>query len=657
MMKSAETIRVALAILVLACTNIHADSLAGGDDILSGGDDLLPDKDTSLTDNQADMREFVYGSILYNFYCGRYYSSINGILTAKGQGYINNDDGDTALLLGDIYSRIDMPYYANAVFSRIINQNTLSSIKQQTWLNKGELYYRRGQLTEAEKILIVPRDALTNEQDVKRRVILSNIYMDEGHADKASSILDNIPLDTKYSAYAYYNAGVANLRQGRDNQGMNELEKVINMPVGGDEVNAIKDKASLAIAYQSLRHHQTEQAKADLLNIRIDGPFSNPALLAMGYVHFTEHQYKKALSFWLELLKHNPADPAVQEAMMLAPRAYEELHAFPQAVFGYRLAAQTFRAELTKLEQIDYQAHQPGWLKMLDVNAQDVSRDPFAAIDTSSAVNKPETAFLYRLFSQHSFNLMYQEYMQLGNLAHEMDRQKSAIDPLVQIADLHLQTMNAHRHEWTLVIQTLSQRNDKLQRDFRQLQKRMRGFSEQSSFTDNASYSDVSRLHVLHRLEQAIAPLPDTPENNVLRERLRRVRGVVLWEVAHNAPLAFEQSRMEMVEMTDQMHILNERVAGIQQLLSNSDAFASSHIRQRLKSVGSRMVLSRQSLDAARAEDSDRLIALTNKTLKTQREFLNHQLASALLAVARLEDASISKPTSHDSAHDASPQP
>ena len=657
MMKSAKTIRIALAILMLACTPLYADNLSGGDDILSGGDDLLPDKDTTLSDNQADMRQFVYGSILYDFYCGRYYSAINGILAAKGQGYINSNDGDTELLLGDIYSRIDMPYYANAVFSRIIDQNTLSSIKQQTWLSKGDLYYRRGQLAEAEKILIVPREALTNDQDVQRRVILSNIYMDEGRADKASTILDNIPLNTKYSAYAYYNAGVANLRQGRDPQGMNELEKVINMPVGDDEVNAIKDKASLAMAYQLLRKHQAEQAKANLLNIRIDGPFSNPALLAMGYVHFTEHQYKKALSFWLELLKHNPADPAVQEAMMLAPRAYEELHAIPQAVFGYRLAAQTYRAELTKLEHIDYQAQQPGWLETLDVNSQDVSRDPFATIDTSTAVNKPETAFLYRLFSQHTFNLTYQEYLQLGNLAYEMDRQKSAIAPLVQIADLHLQTMSAHRHEWAVLLQNLSQRNDKLQKEFRQLQQRMRGFSEQSSFTDNASYTDVSRLQVLHRLEQAIDPLPDTPDNELLRERLRRVRGVVLWEVAHNAPLAFEQSRMEMAEMADHMHILDERVAGIRQLLADSDAFAASHIGEKLQSVGSRMDLSRKSLDTARAADAQKLLTMTNRTLSAQREFLNHQLASALLAVARLQDASISQPSSPDAVHDASSKP
>ncbi len=148
---------------------------ARADQALGGGDDIIPDQDTSLVDNQADIRQFLYGSILFDYYSGRYYAAINGILSGKAQKHFNDQTGETELLLGNIYSRIDMPRYADAVYSRIIQQDTLSSIKQQTWLSKGELYMHRGQLDEAEKILSVPRDALTRDQDVERRVLLSNI--------------------------------------------------------------------------------------------------------------------------------------------------------------------------------------------------------------------------------------------------------------------------------------------------------------------------------------------------------------------------------------------------------------------------------------------------------------------------------------------------
>ncbi len=628
----------------LVLTSLFCPLLAHADQALGGGDDIIPDQDTSLVDNQTDIRQFLYGSVLFDYYSGRYYSAINGILTGKAQKYFTDKTGETELLLGNIYSRIDMPRYADQVYSRIIQQDTLSSIKQQTWLSKGELYLHRGQLDEAEKILAVPRDALTRDQDVHRRVLLANIYFDQGKYAQASQVLDKIPLDTRYSAYAYYNAGVNDLRAGQHAQGLSELNKVVQMPEGDDELNAIRDRASLAMAYEELHLKQPQAARQSLLNVRIDGPFSNPALLAMGYVHFAEGHYKKALSFWLELLKRNPADPSVLEAMMLAPRAYEELKAYPQALFGYELAAKTFRAELVRLETISYQSHQPGWLESLDVNARDVSRDPFANVDTVSSRPGPAAVFLYKLFSQPSFDLYYQDYLQLGQLSYEMDRQQQSIQALHQIADSHRATIAAHDHEWHALLQRLSQRNDQLQQQFVDIRQRVQGFSEQSSFTDSATYEDVNRLHRLQRLENSIALLPDTPQARVLRERLRRVRGVVLWDIAHHAPLAMEQARMDIDEMTGSMRVLQARIAGIKQLLADSDAFYKSATDQQLQQIGAHMGLSRQLIIEARKKDADKLLAMTDQALGKERTLLKDQLASALLASARLQDSAASAP-------------
>ncbi len=629
---------------------------ARADQALGGGDDIIPDQDTSLVDNQADIRQFLYGSILFDYYSGRYYAAINGILSGKAQKHFNDQTGETELLLGNIYSRIDMPRYADAVYSRIIQQDTLSSIKQQTWLSKGELYMHRGQLDEAEKILSVPRDALTRDQDVERRVLLSNIYFDKGQYAQASKILDRIPLDTHYSAYAFYNAGVDDLRAGQHVQGLRELEKVVQMAVGDEEVNAIKDRASLAIAYDELHEKHTQAARQALLNVRIDGPFSDPALLAMGYVHYAEGDYKKALSFWLELLKRNPADPSVLEAMMLAPRAYEELKAYPQALFGYEMAAKTFRAELVRLETISYQSHQPGWLESLDVNARDVSRDPFATVDTVSSHPGPAAVFLYKLFSQPSFDLRYQDYLQLGQLSHEMDRQQQTIQALGEIATIHRDRIAAHQHEWHLMLQRLSQRNDLLQQQYLDLQQRIQSFGEQSAFTDSATYADVSRLHRLQRLENSIAQLPDNEQARDLRERLRRVRGVVLWNIAHNAPLAIEQARIDIDEMRQSMRVLTARIAGIRQLLTDSDAFEKSRTQEQLLHIAAHMTRSRQLIIAARQHDAEQLLSMTDQALGKERTLLKDQLASALLASARLQDSAAST-TMTDTPSNAGQQP
>lgn len=628
-------VSLAVALATAAATTCADTTLAGGDDLVNAPD----------TSNDIDVRQYLYGDIIYNYYVGNYYKAINGILLAKSQGHIDDKTGETELLLGDIYTRINMPRYAEDVFSHIINRDTLTSTKQQTWLSKGELYYHQGQYEQALRILEVPRDTLTIEQDIKRRVDLSNIYMAEGNIEKAGAILKDIPLNSSsnVSAYAYYNAGVANLRGNHAAEGLVLLDAVMRLPVGDDEINALKDKAALAMGFHFLQHQLPDKARDVLLNIRIDGPFSNPALLALGYVHYSRGDYKKALAFWLELLKHNPADPAVLEAMMLAPRAYEELKAYPQAVFGYRLAAQTYRAQLKQLEQIAYDSQQDGWLERLDVNARDISRDPLSTVDTVSTGATHEAAFLYKLFAQHRFNEAYQEYLQLRNLDLEMDRQAQSAAALTQLAKLHQVSIETHVHGWRRQMDDFAKKNDVLQARYASLKERMHGYSDQASFTDSASYDDMARLKRLHRLEQGIESLPNTPYNATLRERLHRVKGVILWQIANNAPLAFEQTRLEMAEMDDEMHVLAARIDGMKHLLKESDDSLRSDVEKRLATAGGKLGISRDGLRAARAADAQKLQKMTVDSLTSERTLLNTQLAEALLAVARLQDAASSK--------------
>src|SRR5690606_4008983 len=106
-------------------------------------------------------------------------------------------------------------------------------------------------------------------------------------------------------------------------------------------------------------------ARESLLTIRMDGPFTNQAMLGLGYANFQRGEYKKALPLWMELLQRNTSDTTVQEALMLAPRAYEELHALPQALFGYRYAADTLREELKKVERTILRVRESDWLDSL----------------------------------------------------------------------------------------------------------------------------------------------------------------------------------------------------------------------------------------------------------------------------------------------------
>lgn len=599
--------------------------------------------DDSGVSVDADIRPFLFGQIIFDYYVGNYFSSMNGILSAKSKGYFDDSTDNTELLLGDLYTQLNMPQQAESVFSRIIKKDTLSTTKQQTWLREGRLHYNQGHYAKAESILGLPRDTLSPEVDTERRVLLSNIYMARNDFAKARDILQGLSLGNKFGAYAYYNMGVAHLRANRSPEGVKLLETLVQLPGDDPEILAIKDRAALALGVDFLQHQQPEKAREALLNIRIDGPFSNQALLALGYVHYSRTDYKKALSFWLELLRRNPADPAVLEAMMLAPRAYEELKAYPQAVYGYRLAAESYRKQLKLLEKIDLELQQDGWLEQLGANARNVSLDPMATVDTISTSATPEAAFLYKLFASHSFNETFKEYILLQRLDFQLAQQTQSAQAFSEQAASHQIKIRTNLPSWKASFSNMASTNTSLQNKYADIRKRMKVDDDMERFTDEASFEDANRLKRLNRLEKSVAALPNTPGNALLKERMARVKGIVLFSIANNAPLAREQMLLELSELDEQVKTLQSRINGVEQLLKDNEKRLADPLPTRLATSASNLARSQSSLLKVRDEHAQSLRKQASEVLAKERTLLNTQLAESLLAIARLQDAAATR--------------
>src|SRR3990167_1217791 len=121
--------------------------------------------------------------------------------------------------------------------------------------------------------------------------------------------------DDILGAYALYNAGVAFIRAGEINRGMVILRQVRDLPPGDDETNALKDRAAIAMGFTWLQKDNFDLARESLVTVRTDGPFTNQAMLGLGYANFQRNDFKRALPPWLELLQRNTSDTSVQEAL------------------------------------------------------------------------------------------------------------------------------------------------------------------------------------------------------------------------------------------------------------------------------------------------------------------------------------------------------
>ena len=83
---------------------------------------------------------------------------------------------------------------------------------------------------------------------------------------------------------------------------------------------------------------QYNRALVYLNRVRLDGPFSNRALLSAGWANMSGGRPNKAIVSWGVLAKRDATDRATQEAMLALPYAYGQMDLHSQAAAHYSLA-------------------------------------------------------------------------------------------------------------------------------------------------------------------------------------------------------------------------------------------------------------------------------------------------------------------------------
>src|SRR6266542_4833044 len=107
------------------------------------------------------------------------------------------------------------------------------------------------------------------------------------------------------------------------------------MPAADEAGLAIRDKANLVVGSMLFESGDFERARQSLDRVRLEGPFSNQALLRAGWAEDSAKLYDRALVPWNILANREPTDVAVQEAMIAAPHAYASLKLYGRSALMY----------------------------------------------------------------------------------------------------------------------------------------------------------------------------------------------------------------------------------------------------------------------------------------------------------------------------------
>jgi len=380
--------------------------------------------------------------------------------------------------LAENYLGFGMGARAEAVYRSLAASANNPQDVAKAQLRLAEFDYQRGYTAQARANLYRLREKLPPAMIADWQDLLARVLMAEGRYGEAADMLLKEDNATKQSPFTRYNLGVALLNSGRVSQGQTVLDRVGTLRPETPEELALRDRANLTLGWHFLQTQQGGTAKPIFGRVRVEGAFSNRALLGLGWAELapqgsriqrseapddqnaeqqnrssfstlgvllrpgyldrdvfdragmrsfrlrggnpeSEAALRRALVPWLELISRDPMDPAVQEAWLAIPYTLDQLGAHTQALQYYEKAVEVLETSRKRMNDAMTSIRQGRMVETI------VRRD----LDSEAGWNwklrdlpdAPETYFLQTLLAEHRFQEALKNYRDVRMLARDLD--------------------------------------------------------------------------------------------------------------------------------------------------------------------------------------------------------------------------------------------
>ncbi len=311
----------------------------------------LPTANAGIYDGEASVvRELDYGEVLFQFYQAKYFTASVNLLVAKQKDRFREHKQDTELLLGGFYLAYGLHLDAEAIFNKVLAQGAPQYVRTRIWLNLAKARYRKGAFNDAIRALEEIDGDLPEARKDEIQLLMSNLLMALGEYKQAAKILKDLPSDDDNEAFAKYNLAIALYKSEQQILASEYLDEVGRVKSNNTEVKALRDKANLALGFALLSAKESKKARAYFERVRLEGPFSNKALLGLGWTSAMQDDYKEALPPWVELKSRSRTDAAVYESYLAVPYAFEQLKAYSQSLAAYDEAIKVLKEELVNVQ-------------------------------------------------------------------------------------------------------------------------------------------------------------------------------------------------------------------------------------------------------------------------------------------------------------------
>ena len=484
-----------------------------------------------------ELNDLYFGEALYEAHQGNYFEALERLDTEVRQHvavdepeldslYVYFDDAEFSL--GDFELRYRMHHRAGRAIKAVLEGAVDEVVRNDAAYRLARIHFQKGQMEDAMLAL----DRIDGEipkgirDDIE--FLRANVYLAEERPEESMASLEKLEDSKNYGGFAAYNLGIALLQSGRRSESLEQLEKAGLIETDDPGELAIRDKANLVLGTIFLEEGAYDQAVPFFSRVRLDGPFSNQALLSAGWASLSAEKYDRAVVPWKILAEREVTDRATQEALLALPYAYGKLDVHGRAAIHYGRALDAFVAETEKLTASIDSIRDGGFLEALV--REEIRKDKDWVIRLRSLPETPETYYLMELMASHDFQTGLQNYLDLADLKRKLLTWEGGFDAYEEMVDIR------HDHYSPLL--------PEVDETFRKLDSRMRLRIEQHKMLVKrrndllttprpeflATPDEQAILARIDHIESALA-LDTSDDREQQVERLNRIKGLVIWDL------------------------------------------------------------------------------------------------------------------------------
>jgi hypothetical protein len=582
-----------------------------------------------------------FGEVLFYFYQQKYFSALTHVMTAQQLQRLSRNSDEAELLRGGLFLSYGLHAEAARIFQRLIDAGASPQARDRAWFFIAKIRYQRGYGEEAEEALKNIRDALPEELEEERKVLLAYLLIGRKKYPEAIALLKDMRGDSEWAAYGQYNVGVALIKYGQSaealagnkEEGVDLLTKVGYLRATTEEMRSLRDKANLALGYYFLQEGAPSRSKAYLNEVRVNGPLSNKALLGVGWGYSSEGRHELSLPPWVELQERDVMDSAVQESLLAVPYAFGQLGAYKQALQHYQGAIATFEQELTRLDGA-IQSIRAGKL-----SANILRQDPGSEMGWFWQMRKlpdaPESRYLIQLMSSHEFQESFKNYRDLRFLQANLTAWSGDMDVYSDI----LATRRRAYSEKLPGVQDALRRTDlsPLIETRDRYARELAGIETMQDSVALASNEQTQLLVRLARVKARLQNLAGKVDTREQEDKYRLYTGLLRWNIASDYVPHLWEAQKALKQLDAEIEQVKQRKASLE-LAQASATKAFEGYDTRIAALSGKIapLLSRLAEQAAKQERYLEDMAVAELALHKQR--LATYLLQARFAVAQIYD-------------------